>query len=326
MLQYFEICGSGCYLPKEVITAQSLDRRLGLSEGWTERHTGVLTRHRRAADENGTTMGKNAALSALENARISLKEIDLIIDASTCQQQPIPCNAALLNQALGEEARGIASLDVHSSCLSFVSALSVVNGFFASGQSQRALIVSSETPLDGVNWEDPASACLMGEGAAAVVVTRRSSPAPLSYQFETFGEHAGTCGVAAGAHRQSPFEFTAENADAYRFFMDGPQLHRIASRELPHLVSNVMQQHHDHFDRLHVVPHQASGPALRLLSRRLDLPADRLHTSLATHGNLVAAGIPFALHQARSKIMSGERVMLLGTAAGYAQAAMIFTL
>lgn len=325
MQQHFEIIGTGGYLPERIISSQELDERLGLDPGWTERHTGVTFRHQRAPHETGTTMGRCAALAALDDANRSLNEIDLIVDASTCQQKPIPCNAALLNEALGDHARGIASLDVHASCLSFLTALSAVNGFFAAGQFQRALIVSSETPLDGVNWRDPASACLMGDGAAAAVVQRRQPTAPLAYRHETWGEFSEVCQVAAGGHRIAPFHYTAESADRYRFFMDGPALHRIASRKLPPLLEAVLSQTGDSLERVHVIPHQASGPALRLLGRRLSLPPERLHTSLSDHGNLVAAGIPFSLHRAQSKIARGERVLLLGTAAGYAQAAMIFT-
>lgn len=107
MQQHFEIIGSGVYLPREVILSRDLDRKFGLEPGWTEQRTGVRQRHRRAPDEHATDMGKAAALAALADARITLAEIDLILDASTCQQQPLPCNAALLNQALGHEAAGI---------------------------------------------------------------------------------------------------------------------------------------------------------------------------------------------------------------------------
>ena len=47
---------------------------------------------------------------------------------------------------------------------------------------------------------------------------------------------------------------------------------------------------------------------------------------LAEHGNLVAASIPTALHLARARglVRSGDRVLLLGTAAGYAQGALVW--
>jgi len=328
MQQHFRIAGTGGYLPARRITAAELDTRLGLAPGWTLRHTGVAVRHQSAPGETATAMGVRAAHDALAAANVRLAEVDLIIDASTCQQQPIPGNAPLLQQALGPAARGSAAFDVHASCLSFVVALATVNAFFAAGQYRCALIVSAETPLNGVDWSDPASACLMGEGAAAAVLVR--SPAPvdpgMAYRYETFGELAGLCGVDGGGHRLTPFEFTMETAARFRFHMDGPKLHRAASRLLPPLVQRVLREAAARLADLHIVPHQASGPAVELLARRLGVARDRLHSSLAEHGNLVAAGIPFALHRAREKIGAGSRTLLLGTAAGYSQAALLFTL
>lgn len=326
MHQHFRITGTGGYLPARIITAAELDARLGLAPGWTLRHTGVATRHQRAPAETATDMAVHAARAAVADAGITLRDLDLIIDASTCQQQPIPSNAALLHEALGPDLRGAAALDVHASCLSFVVAVATVNAYFAAGLYQRALIVSSETPLDGVNWSDPASACLMGEGAAAAVLEHTASPAgACSYGYETFGEHAALCEVPGGGHRLPPFALTPENEVRYRFFMDGPKLHKVASQHLPPLVTRVLAEARTPLSTLHVIPHQASGPAVELLARRLGIARDRLHVSLARHGNLVAAGIPYALHEARGRINPGDRVMLVGTAAGYSQAAFIFT-
>jgi 3-oxoacyl-[acyl-carrier-protein] synthase III len=327
MQQHFRITGTGGYLPEKVVTAAELDARLGLAPGWTLRHTGVATRHQRAQDETATDMARHAALAAIAAAGLTLRDIAVIVDASTCQQQPIPSNATLLHEALGREVRGAAALDVHATCLSFVVALATANGWFASGLYRHALIVSSETPLDGVNWADPASACLMGEGAAAVVLTRAAAPVgACAYGYETFGEHAHVCEVAGGGHRLPPFAFTKENETRYRFFMDGPKLHKVASRHLPPLVTRILAEARADLAALHVIPHQASGPAVELLARRLGIAREKLHVGLAEHGNMVAAGIPYALHRAREKIDAGSRVMIVGTAAGYSQAAFIFTL
>jgi 3-oxoacyl-[acyl-carrier-protein] synthase-3 len=255
-----------------------------------------------------------------------LRDVDVIIDASTCQQQPIPCNAVLLQGELGPDAAGIPAFDVHGTCLSFLLALSSINGLFAAGQYRRALIVSAETPLDGVNWSDPASACLFGDGAAAVVVERADPPVgPFAFVYETFAEHATVCEVRAGTHRIPPDTWSRERDALFRFAMNGPRLHRLASRHLPPLVERAMRAAGRDLAGLHVVPHQASGPAVALMCRRLGLAPAQVQVSLPQHGNLVAAGIPYALHHAGARIPVGAPLMLLGTAAGYAQGVMILT-
>jgi len=325
MKQHFRIIGTGGYLPSIRIASEELDARLGLEAGWTRRHTGVATRFKRGPEETLGTMAVTAIHEALRASGKSLADIDLIIDASMSQQQPIPCNAALIQEALGPDASGIASFDVHGTCLSFLLAAKVVNGLFATGTFKRAIIVSSETPLDGVNWAEPESACLMGDGCGAAILERVENPeSQCWFAFETYAEYAHVCEVPAGGHRIPPYSYSLETDAQYRFTMDGPKLHKAASRRMPPMITKLLADSAVPIGEIQIIPHQASGPAVTLLARRLGIQPDRMHNSVEQHGNLVAAGIPYALHKAWDRISPGEWILMIGTAAGYSQGAMLF--
>jgi 3-oxoacyl-[acyl-carrier-protein] synthase III len=326
MTQHFRILGSARRLPRRAISASELDRRLGLPQGWTARHTGVLMRHQSAGPEEAETLTREVCLAALADAGKTLANIDLIVDASLCVQQPIPCNAALVQKTLGLGARGIPCIDIHASCLGFVTALNVVNGLFASGSAQRALIVCAETPLQGVNWDEPESACLMGDGAVAFVLESAHRNNPCCFLMETYAEGAHLCEVRGGGHRLSPYAYTEAQRDAYQFHMDGKAVHKLASKHLPQLLAKVLARTGHHLEKLNTVPHQASGPALEFVRRRLGLQKERFHVSIAEHGNMVAAGIPYVLDSVRRRLPDGSPILVLGTAAGYTQAAAIFEL
>lgn len=326
MQQHFKISGSARYLPQTRITADQLDERLGLTPGWTFRHTGVLCRYQATGLETGLTMARRVVLHALQDANSDLRSVDLLIDASLSVQQPIPCNAALIQEALGEPATGIPCMDVHASCLGFAAALNVVNGLFASGAARRIVVVCSETPLQGVNWDEPDSACLMGDGAAAYVFDAVEPRSLFVFAMQTFGEGAHLCEVQGGGHRLPAYRYVADKRGLYQFHMEGKTIHKLASRLLPALVERALFEAKCSLADVEVVPHQASGPAIGFISKRLQIPVDRLHATVAEHGNLVAASIPFVLHGLRQKRPSGTRVLLLGTAAGYTQAASIFSL
>jgi 3-oxoacyl-[acyl-carrier-protein] synthase-3 len=271
-------------------------------------------------------MASRVVGAAVASAGCSLRDIDLIIDASLSVYQPIPCNAALIQAALGAAAAGIPTIDVHASCLGFLAALQVANGLLASKSIRRAVIVCSETPLQGVNWDEPASACLMGDGAAAVVVEEADPVKACVFRLQTFSEWAHLCEVQGGGHRLPPYRYAEPQRPLYLFHMEGMALHKLASRMLPPLVDSALSEAGCRLADLHVVPHQASGPAIEFIARRLGIPRDRLHASVAEHGNLVAAGIPYVLHDVRRLLPSGQQVMLLGTAAGYTQGCAIFSL
>jgi len=326
MQQHFSIMGSARYLPRRRITAEELDTRLGLPSGWTLQHTGVAERFEARDDEGPETMGREVVFAALRSANMSLREIDLIIDASLSLQQPIPCNAALLKAALGPELGGIPAIDVHASCLGFLAALQVVNGLFAVGAARRILVSCVETPLRGVNWAEPESACLMGDGAAAFIFEAAPPRAGAAFRLQTFSEGVHHCEVKGGGHRQPPFDYTEGRRSDYLFHMEGGAVHKLASQRLPPMVAEVLVAADCALHELEIVPHQASGPAIEFMARRLGINRNRLHASLAHHGNLVAAGIPYVLHQVRATKPPGTRVMIVGTAAGYTQGAAIFTL
>src|SRR3954464_10955245 len=151
MKQHFKIIGSARALPRKCVTAEELDERSGLPPGWTVKHTGVRFRYEAVEPENGTSLGREVVIDAMKSAGLKLSDMELLVDASLSLQQPIPSNSALLQEALGPEAAGCATMDIHASCMGFVAALQAVNGFFATGAYQRAVIVCAETAFRGVN-------------------------------------------------------------------------------------------------------------------------------------------------------------------------------
>ena len=327
MWQHFELIGSGLYFPNKHVSAEEIDKRAGLPAGWTRQHTGVLNRHECVAPESLANMAREAILSALNDAKLKLNDIDMLIDASTCHHQPIPCNAAIVQSCLGPQARGIPCLDVHSTCLGFVVALNVANGLLATDVCQRVVIVCSEAGLLGVNWNHPESAALMGDGASAVVLQRAGKTPTYRFCQQTFTEHLPLCQIRGGGHIFPPTEYSAETDEAFRFSMNGPKLFRVACKHLPKMARELITgaELHDE-NRLHIIPHQASPKAVATIGALLRWPEDRYHNRVPGMGNLAAAGIPAVLHQCRqeSLICKNDPVLLLGTSAGYSQAGLLF--
>ncbi|HEX2831513.1 MAG TPA: 3-oxoacyl-[acyl-carrier-protein] synthase III C-terminal domain-containing protein [Thermoanaerobaculia bacterium] len=327
MQQHFEIIGSGLHLPQRKLTDVDVDARAGLPSGWTAEHTGVLERYECVAPESIATMAHDAVAQAMHDARVRWSDVDLILDASTCRHQPIPCNAAAIQQSFGSEAAGIACMDVQSTCLGFIVALQVANALFGTGAYRNIVVVCSEAALLGVDWKEPESACLMGDGAAAVVLHHAQPRPGYFYAHQTFGQHLEVCQIRGGGHLLPVTHYTAETDRTFRFHMDGPQLLRVAAKHLPPMTEALLREAALDPADVHVVPHQAAPKALSLVRRLLRFKQERFHNRVATMGNLIAASIPAVLHQTRTEglLPKGAPVLLLGTSAGYSQAGLIFT-
>ncbi|MGF7046634.1 3-oxoacyl-[acyl-carrier-protein] synthase-3 [Paenibacillus sp. DS2015] len=322
------ILGTGKYLPSKTVTSQEMDTMLNVPSGWVLRKSDVHTRHY-AGTETASSMGAHAAHAALEAANLTFENIDCIISASGTTEQPLPCMASLIQRAMGQGTSGIPSFDINSTCLSFVVALDVISYMIEAGRYNKVLIVSSEIASVGLNYNNKESATLFGDGAAAVIVGRsneHSSSAILSSGMETYGDGAHLSEIRGGGTKLHAKQYAVDNAEDYLFDMDGPEIFKMTYKKMPTFVDKLLAEADSRIEDMKIViPHQGSAMAMKLISRKLGIPKDKLMYITPDHGNTIAASIPMGLHEAivQSRIHRGDRIMLLGTSAGLSLGGMI---
>ena len=277
-------------------------------------------------------MGRRAIELAMSEAQIGWEEVDYIVDCSTSKFRPIPCNAAHIQHAIGPPANSIPCVDVQSTCLGSIVAINTANSMFSTGAFRNIVIVASECAIAGVNWSEPESAGLVGDGAAAMVLQYHPKHGKIAFAHETYAEHLELCRVDGGGHYLPVFQFQPERQAEFRFTMDGPAVFRVALKHLPPMVKRIKKQFDDEvpggLKNLHIIPHQASPKAVEVVRRVLNVPTENYHVAVKETGNLAAASIPTMFDRIRKsgELKENEPVMLLGTSAGYSQAAMIFQL
>nr|WP_244171031.1 hypothetical protein [Xanthomonas populi] len=112
------ILGTGRNVPATGVTWQQLDARWQLPAGTTFARSGVATRHDVGEGETASSMGAAAATQALASAGIEAGDIDCLISVCSVMAQPIPCQAVLIQRALGLGDSGIPAFDINAICLS----------------------------------------------------------------------------------------------------------------------------------------------------------------------------------------------------------------
>lgn len=316
-----KITGTGIYLPGSGIAAEEIDRRLGTEPGWVMRKTSVANRHF-AGEETASQMGAQAARDALRAAGLHFSDIDCLVCASGTMQQPIPCTASLIQEALGEQESGVPCFDVNATCLSFVTALDMMSYLLDAGRYRRILIVSTEIASKGLNWSDKESAALFGDGAAAAVVERSSeseSSRILHAKMTTHSGGAHHSEIRGGGSGLPASLYEEERAADYLFSMDGEGIFRQASRLLPDFMDGLLGGAGLTIsDFKLVVPHQGSVMAMKLLQRKLGISEEQMLYIAPHYGNVIAASIPLGLDMAvrEGRLERGDRVLLVGTSAG----------
>lgn len=117
-------------------------------------------------------MSVEAACEALEGAKLKPRQLDLIINVSGTGEQAIPDTGALIQRQLGLGKSGIPAMMVYTTCLSFIVGMDVASNLINSGRYKNNLITSADVASFGINPQEPESATLVGEAAAAGVLTR----------------------------------------------------------------------------------------------------------------------------------------------------------
>ena len=323
-----KIIGTGRYLPSRVVPSSELEALCGLPEGWVEQRYGV--RERRWAEfESASFMAAEAAREALDDASLRPDELDLVINASGTGEQAIPDTGALIQRQLGLGRSGIPALSINQTCLSFLAAMDAAAAYIASGRYRTILIASADISSCGINLSEPESATLVGDAAAAVVVTRSAEgerSALRNTHFRTYGDGAYLTTIMGGGSARHPSK-PGHNALDDLFHMDGPAVLRMVrsfdcdflEELLPGLSTSLL-------DIDLVVPHQPSRVGLQML-RRYGWPEERIVRTLERLGNCVAASIPATLYEAvrEGRLQRGERFLLVGTGAGLSIGGLIMT-
>lgn len=319
------ILGTGAALPSRVVTTDELAVELGVNPRWARDRTGVAERRWLGGGETALTLGARAAREACAAADVELSDVDTLLNASGSVLQPIPDGAALLAGELGLD--GVRAYSLHGTCLSSLAALQHAALLVAAGQARHVLIVSTEAASVGINRAQPESALLFGDGAAALVVgaATHDGQGIEAHRWETHPAGARTTQIRGGGSLLPP---GAGNPEDYLFDMRGMEVLKLAHRLTPAFLERVLPGLSTGLPGIdRVIPHQASQAALSLMAR-LGWDPDRIETTLPRVGNMVAASIPQALHEALSsgRAGAGDRLLLVGTGAGLTLAATVVQL
>jgi 3-oxoacyl-[acyl-carrier-protein] synthase-3 len=306
------IVGSGLAAPATVQTADELAPILNRNADWVVSQTGVRRRHVAGPALELADLAAQAARQALGGAGPP----DLIINASASARQLIPDTSVFIQRALGYD--GIPSFTVHATCMSFLVALHLANALLNIRAHRRVLICSAEIATRGRNFAEPESAALLGDGAGAAVVEWCDGPSGmLRFAMNTWPEGAELTEVRGGGLIRHPSDPSTRPEDNL-FHMDGVGVYSLTRPRFDAFLREFFRAAGLSLgDVRRVVPHQASGPALKVL-HRVGFSQDQVVNIIAEYGNCVAAGMPMALATAVSDglISPGDLVLFLGTGAG----------
>lgn len=322
--RHFGVLGTGLAAPERVLTNAELETIVDTSDEWIVSRTGI--RERRIADE-GTGSSKlayEAALRALQGAKMEAQELDVIICATVTPDMAFPATACILQHLLG--VQNIPAFDLSAGCSGFGYALTVAESLLAGGQYKKALVVGVDVLSRITDYEDRGTCVLFGDGAGAAVLG--AVPAGfgiLSSELGADGSGGSVLQMPAGGSLR-PASIASVEARQHYIKMQGSDVFKFAVRIMDEAAKRVVSQAGLTMEDIHwVVPHQANVRIIRAAAARLGIPEERFFVNVDRYGNTSAASIGLALDElARSgDLKHGQYVVLVGFGAGLTWSALV---
>ncbi len=309
------IRGVGSYLPARAVTNAELAETVDTSDEWIQQRVGIKQRHIAAEGEFTSDLATAAARAALDNADMSVDDIDLIIVATTTPDYTFPSAATLVQMKLGMH-HGFA-FDIQAVCSGFVYAVTTADSYIKNGLARRVLVIGAETFSRLLDWNDRTTCVLFGDGAGAVVMERvdlaegEPERGVLSSALRSDGRHWDKLYVDGGP---------STTGTTGHVHMQGPEVFRHAVGKITDVVYQSLELAGYGVDDLDwFVPHQANRRIIDGAGAKLGLPAEKVIVTVDQHANTSAASVPLALSVAVAdgRIKQGDLVMLEAMGGGF---------
>jgi 3-oxoacyl-[acyl-carrier-protein] synthase-3 len=294
----------GVSVPEHVVSSAEVGARLGVSDDWIFRRTGIHSRRIADSDERLDRHAAEAARRALRRAGLDAMDVDLLVVATTTSDELMPAAAPLVAHAIGAARSG--AFDVGCACTGFLSALAVATAQIEAGRARVALVVGADLMSRIIDPTDRATAAVFADGAGAVVLEQNA--------------HAARIGpIVLGCDGSGARHIYASRSNGV-MRMNGHETFREAVARLTVATIQAAEAAGVTLDEIDLfVYHQANARILAAVGERLGVPEERVIDCIGEYGNTSAATLPLALAfgEREGLLRAGDRVLLGAFGAGF---------
>lgn len=306
------IVGTGMYRPEGVMSNEELAKLVDTSDEWIRERTGIERRHI-IKEETTVSMAVKASKEALEQAKLSPEELDMILFSTISSNVILPSAACEVQKEIG--ACNAVCFDLNAACSGFVFAYNTAQAYIASGICKRVLVIGAESLSNLLDWSDRGTCILFGDGAGAVVLNADEGAV-----FETVMYSDGEKGDALTCDSRHQKGWQTEEAKTRAFLrMDGKRVFQFAVREVPKAIEELLVKAQIPKETIeYFILHQANKRIIESVAKRLEVPAEKLPVNLMEYGNTSSASIPILIHemQETGQLKAGQGLVIAGFGAG----------
>lgn len=320
-----KITGTGFYVPDKVLTNFDLEKMVNTSDEWIFTRTGIKERRIASKDQATSDLAIEASKLTLKDAGLKVKDIDLIITATSTPDTIFPSTACWIQKGLGADI--IPAFDISAGCTGFLYGMILAESMILNGQHKRILLVGGEALTKVTNWKNRNTCILFGDAAgAAILEESHDDSGMLSYYWKADGNLGDLLYQPAGGTR-IPASTQSLAQDLHCLQMKGNEVFKHAVKRMGEAALEVLERaglKKEDIDFL--IPHQANKRIIEEIGRRLRVPPEKVYSNIHKYGNVSVASIPICLHELtqEGKLKKGDIVLMDAFGAGFTWAAVTY--
>jgi 3-oxoacyl-[acyl-carrier-protein] synthase-3 len=318
--------GTGRYLPDRVVTNDDLTKIVETTDEWIRTRTGIRERRLAPDDMTAAEMGARASRAALEDAGIGPEDVGIIIVSTATPDRWLPSTACDMQALLG--ASNAMAFDISAACSGWLYALSLAEGYLATGRADYALVVAAEKMSAILDWTDRTTCVLFGDGSGAAVLRRAEGAGEgIVSSFHRSDGNLADLLYRPGGGAACPMTPQVLESGDHLLRMSGKEIFKNAVRSMAEASSRALEAAGltgEDIDLL--IPHQANIRIIESTAKYAGIPMEKVYVNVDRFGNMSSASIPVALDEAlrEGTIQPGMKVLTATFGAGLTWGAMVW--
>lgn len=324
VIRNVKILGTGSYTPETVYTNKYIETLVPTNDEWIQSNLGIKERRIASAEETTSDLAAKAGLRAIEDANLSVDDIDLIIVATATPDRKAPSTAAIVQNKI--KAFNAAAFDIAAVCSGFLFAMSIGTQYIASGVYNNVLVIGADTFSRIIDWTRR-DAVFFGDGAGAAVLTSANvTEGFLAYRLYTDSSHDHLGFTIPAGGSEIPITQEVMDKGLQYFQMDGKAVFNSAVNALPKAINQVLEDTGLSISDIDLmIPHQPSIKILKKTAEIIGLPFEKVMTNMDRYANTSSGTIPILLDEVKKsgKIHKGDNILFAAVGSGWTYGASI---
>jgi len=318
------LIGIGSAVPEAVLTNADLEKIVDTNSEWIETRAGIKERHKSGDDEWVSDLAIKASQRAIENAKISPGELDLVICATVTGDTTMPSIASVVQYYV--KAKNAAAYDLGAACPGFIYGMVTADAFIRSRMFRKILVIGAETTTKVVDYTDRSTCVLFGDGAGAVVISDSNDDRGIISSHMGGDGSLGNLLYLPGMRGRVPVTLEKDPIPFY-VKMAGNDVFKHAVKAMADSAAKVLDLAGCTIgDVKYLIPHQANIRIIDATARRAGFPMEKVLVNIERYGNTSSATIPLAMDEAvrDGRIQKGDLLLAVSFGSGFSWGAILF--